>query len=107
MTGLPVAVNLEAYHGDSWQQTFRLLDDTTPHDLTAATIASLARRTSDETTTSLTVTTANQGTNPGEFTLTAPAIETGFYIYDVQITEASVITTWIRGQLHVSGDITP
>ena len=39
MIGLPVLVNLNAYHGDSWSQTFRFLEGSIPQYLTGATVA--------------------------------------------------------------------
>jgi hypothetical protein len=102
---LPVTVNLDAYQGDSWFQTFRLLQDTTPVDLTGASVTSECRgpgtlvydmpvQIGDPTT--------------GQITLVLPdGIRAGSYRYDVQVQKAGTTTTWVSGHLEVASEITP
>jgi hypothetical protein len=111
MSGLPIEVNLDFYRGDSWSQTFQLLDSTgsgtplRPHDLSASTLASSARG-EDGTLTALTC--AGTG-NPGELMIAAPSptLPAGDYMYDVQVTTGSDILTWVKGRLLVRPDVTP
>lgn len=100
MHDLPVTVNLDAYHGDSWTQTFRFLDGTIPHDLSTATLKAAAR---DDTgaLTQLTV----ESDAPGEVTISGE-LEAGTYEYDVQVTESDGTFTWVRGRLIVKQDVT-
>lgn len=102
MTSLPVWIKLTAHHGDTWSQTFRFLDGTTPHDLTDATVAANARNGNGV----LTPLVATVG-DPGEITITAPGIPAGMYEYDVQITEVDGVLTWVHGRLAVNQDISP
>jgi hypothetical protein len=99
---LPATVDLTIYHGDTWAQTFRLLDASgQPHDLTGAQIAAA---TSGGVNFSITV-----GPDPGVITLRLPPTghPVGNYRYDVEVTEAATVTTWITGALDVVQDVTP
>ena len=105
MSELPVNIPLQAYRGDTWNQQFRLCDaPDTPHDLTGATVASWAINKTDPRLT-LTVTV---GPDPGVITLKLPGSEAAdYYTYDVEVTDADgTITTWIRGNLGITQDIT-
>jgi hypothetical protein len=107
MDRLPVTVNLDGYRGDSWSQQFRFKDGETPHDLTNATITS-AVRDRNGTVTQLTVTIADQVASPGQLTIATPTtLATGYYDYDVQVTEGTIVTTWVKGRLAVGQDVTP
>jgi hypothetical protein len=101
---LPVTVPLIAYHGDTWSQTFRLKQDTTPVDLTGATVVSWAAGPGGVVTLTAFV------TNPtgGELQLSAVAglLHTGSYVYDVEVTQGGAVTTWVRGTLVVAADVT-
>lgn len=102
---LPVLIDLDAYRGDTWAQSFRLIADDAPVDLTGATLAAWARRYDDE----LEVMLVSSNGTPGELTLMQPAggLEAGKWRYDVEVRDAgAVITTWIRGTLTVAADIT-
>lgn len=101
MSDLPVTVDLTKYHGDSWTQSFRFLDGTTPHDLTDAVVSASAR--SDGVTTQLDVTLGD----PGEITVQPPVegLDIGQYNYDIQITEDGAVLTWVRGCLTIRRDI--
>lgn len=101
---LPAVVNLSLYRGDSWTQDFRLVKGSTPVDLSAATVAAQAR---DEAGTNYTITTA-KGADPGVITLSmAPGyLDAGNYEYDIEVTDAGTVTTWIQGTLAVQRDVT-
>jgi hypothetical protein len=96
---LPVGYDFKVYHGDTWSQTFALMDGTTPHDLTQATLAAAVEDVNGATTTLGAATTAN----PGEVTITPPTggLPPGNYAYDVRVKTPSNTTTWVRGVLRV------
>ena len=100
---LPATIDLDAYHGDTWSQTFRLLEGSTPYDLTGATVTASARNQAGATT-ALTVTTA--GLDPGEVAISG-TLAIGAYDYDIQVVDTNGTNTWIRGELTVHGDVTP
>jgi hypothetical protein len=102
---LPATVNLTAYHGDTWTQTFRLKYDAVPVDLTGATIAAWAKAWNGTIVALVTTITNALG---GEFQLSlGPAVvASGSYTYDVEVRQAAIVTTWIRGALTVTADIT-
>jgi hypothetical protein len=106
---LPVDVPLSVYRGDSWATTFRLLlegDPPEPVDLEDATVEAWARRI-DGTHVELVCTKGA----PGEVTLSAPPIDVdelgcGVYAYDLEVRDNGDVTTWVKGQLVVEGDVT-
>jgi hypothetical protein len=104
MTTLPATVNLTAYRGDTWAQTFRLKQGDTPVDLSGATIDCWATSTNGSLVLTATI------TNPaaGEIQLTPPVngLPAGAYTYDVEIRQNGIVTTWVRGSLTVTADIT-
>lgn len=101
---LPGNADLVAYRGDSWAQTFRFKQNSTPVNLTGATIAAWARDTDGE----IHQFVITNGGATGEVTLRfpTPAFPPGSYRYDVEVTQGGVVSTWVRGQLRVEGDIT-
>jgi hypothetical protein len=105
MQSLPVTVNLNAYGGDSWAQTFVFKDGDALHDLTGATIASWVRNPAG-TTTHLVV-SVDDPTN-GEVTIGPPSggLPSGIYAYDVEVDDTNGVLTWVKGQLSVEGDVT-
>ena len=111
MGELPATVNLTCYHGDTWSQTFRILEESVPVDLTGATLASWAVQQgycNGDGHSELQVTVDADPTT-GVFVLALPAggLDAGRYTYDVEvITPDTRVTTWIRGRLDVQGDIT-
>jgi hypothetical protein len=104
MESLPVTVNLSAYNGDSWSQTFVFKDGDQVHDLTGATVASWAR--SSEETVHLVVTMDDP--TSGEVTIGPPSggIDPGVYAYDVEVDDTNGVLTWVKGQLSIVGDVT-
>jgi hypothetical protein len=103
-TPLPAVVNLTAYQGDTWSQTFRFKQDTVPLNLTGATVAAWAKPYSGPVVI-LTATITNAVGGEVQLSATAP-LPTGGYQYDVEVTKASVVTTWVRGTLTVNADVT-
>ena len=106
MAALPVTVDLTAYRGDSWAQTFRFLEAGTPIDLAAATVAAQARKFDGEVVPLV----AAKG-DPGEVTIGLPpgGLDCGSWTYDVEVTFPDPdpsVTTWVRGTLTVSPDVT-
>jgi hypothetical protein len=103
MSALPASVDLSAYRGDSWTQTFRLLEGTVPFDLTGATAASWAALNGQPPI----VLPTTIGPDPGTVKIALPTtIAAGAYRYDLEITKTGVVTTWIRGRLVVEQDVT-
>jgi hypothetical protein len=101
---LPVTVDCVAYRGDSWQQQFRFLDGAVPVDLTGATVEAEARDPAgDVHPLQVTVDAAT-----GLVTISMPAgsLPAASYMYDVEVVKAGVVTTWVRGRLAVSRDVT-
>jgi hypothetical protein len=107
MAELPATVDLDCYGGDTWSQTFRLRDGEVPHDLSAASVSSWARD-RQGVIFHLDVTVSDQQTSPGELKIAAAkdVFESGVYSYDVEVTEAGSVKTWVRGTLVCIGDVT-
>ena len=116
VTGLPLTVDLKATRGDTWGQTFRLRYGDTPVDLSSATLASWAQRSLDAagrivaTPEPAVVLVALILTPPtdGLIAIQAPLTPmlAGTYRYDVEVTEAGAVTTWISGSLKILDDVT-
>jgi hypothetical protein len=105
MTKLPITVNLNAYHGDTWRQLFRFKRNDTPVDLNSVSIASQARRISTSSRIPLDISVE---TDPGLMTLSLPSdIDAGAYAYDIQIIESNGdVKTWVKGKLVIEKDET-
>jgi len=106
MSNLPATYNLVVYRGDSWAQVFRFKQGSTPVNLTGATIAAQMKNRSSGTTASLVATVTNALN--GEVTLKMPATppKPGQYVYDVEVTLAGQVTTWVHGSLTLNQDVT-
>jgi len=108
VAALPVNWNLNAYRGDNWGQTFRLLqaDAVTPVDLTGCTVASWAAREGNGQPPVILAVAV--GPDPGTVTVKVPtSIPADTYAYDVEVTEPDgSVTTWVRGRLVVDQDVT-
>lgn len=104
---LPVTADLSAYHGDTWAQTFRLLDAAdTPTNLAGATVAAWARTPAGDVET---LVAAIVDETDGRVTIgfDDPPPDPGTYTYDVEVTAADgSVTTWVRGTLTVQRDVT-
>jgi hypothetical protein len=103
MPDLPVTVNLRAYRGDTWAQTFRFIHDDVPIDLTDAAVASWAE--SPEGCWQLVAAPADDGLVT--ISMPDPPLDANPYSYDVEVTNPDgTITTWVRGRLTVEQDVT-
>lgn len=104
----PAVVNLECYHGDNWQQVFRLVSDGAPYDLTGCVVEAYARG----TTGGLGDLGCTVVGDPSEGRLQLylagdTYLEPDLYRYDLQVTDASgSVKTWVRGRLKVGQDVT-
>jgi hypothetical protein len=104
---LPAKVNLPVYRGDSWQQTFRLLQGDEPLDLTSMTIASQARGTTQEVYDLVAVPVGDPSQGVIQLERPTDDLPADLYDYDIELTDpGNVVTTWIHGRLKVSRDVT-
>jgi hypothetical protein len=110
LMAMPASIDLCAYAGDTWSQTFRFIEGGEPLDLTDATVGCEARpqggKSGDQEELYVTV-----GPDPGEVTLAwqpgTEGLESGAYAYDVEVTTPDGrVTTWVRGRLVVERDVT-
>lgn len=102
--GLPGIVNLNCYRGDTWAQTFRLIQDSQPVDLAGSTVAAWARQATLVEHLIVTV-----GPAAGEVTVSFPngGLAAGPWNYDLEVTDtAATVKTWVRGCLRVAADVT-
>jgi hypothetical protein len=108
MSNLPATYDLQAYHGDTWSQSFRFNDGTNYIDLSTSSVTSEAvARSGADFGASYTLDTTVES-DPGTVTLRLPlGMPVGDYSYDVQVTTGQGITTWIRGTLTVIPDVSP
>lgn len=105
---LPQIVNLAEYRGDTWSETFRLVEDGSAVDLSGAELAASARDMHGAVLELVVAATENVG----ELTLGPPADEEqqlapGPWQYDVRVTIGTAVTTWVRGRLDIVSDVTP
>lgn len=101
---VPLYVKLFGYHGDTFSQEFRLLQGSTPLDLTGSTVECWAENGGAPVILDVAV-----GPAAGVITISAPpgALPVGDPSYDVQVTAADGrIRTWIRGTINVQSDVT-
>jgi hypothetical protein len=104
---LPNVVNLDAYRGDTWQQTLRFAQGGVPLDLTGATVACELRNGASRS--ELVVTITDPASGAIMLTLPDPPPAPGAYAYDVEVTMPGMpanITTWVRGRLTITRDVT-
>lgn len=101
---LPVSVDLSAYRGDSWEQSFRFLHGQDPIDLSLATVKSEARNANGVRITLVTVITDPLD---GAIVLRLPPeLTPGSYVYDIEVSISGTVTTWVRGTLGLARDVT-
>ena len=100
---LPAVVDLSAYRGDTWAQTFRFLIAGEPVPLDTATVAAEARKFDGEVVPLV----VSKG-EPGEVTLGLPedGLDCGSWTYDLEVSDGGAVTTWVRGTLTVAPDVT-
>jgi phage tail sheath gpL-like len=102
--------------GSIWSVVLVYTDsNNVPVNLTGYTAAMQLRQNYNSTTADLTLTTANGGITivgaTGTITITATATQTGlldsgFYVYDLELTSGSNISRLIQGQLTVAEQVT-
>jgi hypothetical protein len=104
MSALPVTVDLSAYRGDSWAQTFRFLEGGEPVDLADPVVVACWAKALGREPLTMRVTKGE----PGEVTIAQPedGLDCGSYRYDVEVRDNGDVTTWVRGTLAVTGDVT-
>lgn len=109
----PAQYNIKIWRNDTWSQTFAILADTTPVDLTGCTIVIQVRQTPSSATVDLTLSTANSsisigGLNRNQITLNKKVdVAAGSYVYDMNVTFPSgEVKTYIWGNFIVQEDIT-
>jgi hypothetical protein len=110
MSALPSVVDLEAYHGDTWSQTFRLSDGTDYIDLTGSDVTCSAIAQDGNNFGTAYPLNVVKGSNTGEVTISftgAPmSVPVGHYAYDLQVADDEIVT-WVRGTINVIPDVTP
>lgn len=105
MSDLPATVDLRAYRGDSWTQTFRFLADGAPVDLSdAGAVECWCARHGEHFT--MPATGNADGVVTIELPVPAAEFDAGSYVYDVEVTKDGTVTTWVRGRLTVEQDVT-
>lgn len=106
---LPVRADLHAYRGDTWAQTFTLLDDPgTPHDLTGASVEAWMFSEQTREVEQLLVSTVDAaGSVSISFPANGDSPAAGSYRYDLEVTEIDGrVTTWVCGKITVRQDVT-
>jgi hypothetical protein len=108
----PAQYNVKIWRNDSWAQTFALLADTTPIDLSGSTILIQVRPTPTSSVVALELTTDDSsigigGVDSNQITLNKIVdIAAGTYVYDMNVTFPSgEVKTYLWGNFIVSEDI--
>lgn len=108
----PAQYNVKIWRNDSWAQTFAILADTTPIDLSGSTILIQVRPTPSSTEVALTLTTDDSsigigGVDNNQITLNKIVdVAAGAYVYDMNVTFPSgEVKTYLWGNFIVSEDI--
>ena len=108
----PAQYNIQIWENDTWNNTFTLLNDTTPISLVGATIEIQIRKTLNSTNPSLTLTLGDGitigGTNNNVITIDKQIVlDGGSYVYDMPILFSDgTEKTYIWGQFIVYKDVT-
>lgn len=108
--------NFTIDQGSDWNLNVIYKDaNDAPINLTGYTAAMQLRQNYNSDTAELTLSTSNGGIvitgALGKLVLTATAAQTGaldsgFYVYDLEITSGGVVTRIIQGQITVAGEVT-
>lgn len=108
----PAQYNVKIWRNDSWAQTFALLADTTPIDLSGSTILIQVRPTPTSSVVALELTSEDSsigigGVDNNQITLNKIVdIAAGTYVYDMNVTFPSgEVKTYLWGNFIVSEDI--
>ena len=109
----PAQYNVNIWRNDTWSQTFAILADVTPVDLSGSTILIQVRPTPTSASVELTLSTANSsisigGVDRNQITLNKKVeVAAGSYVYDMNVTFPSgEVKTYIWGNFIVQEDIT-
>jgi hypothetical protein len=109
----PAQYNVQIWRNDTWSQTFSILADTVPVNLTGSTITIQVRKTASASNIDLTLSTADStisigGASFNEITLNKKVtIAAGSYLYDMNVSFPSgVVKTYVWGSFFVQEDIT-
>ena len=107
----PGKLDIQMWRNDTWQQVFTLLADTTPINLTGATVYIQVRKGCGGTL-ALTLTNGSGvtigGASNNQVTVSKLVdIAKGNYVWDMQVTFASnVVKTYLEGDFIVYDDVT-
>jgi len=107
----PGTLDIQIWRNDTWQQVFTLLADTTPINLSGATVYIQVRKGCGGTL-ALTLTNGSGvtigGANNNQITVNKLVnIDKGNYVYDLQVTFTStVVKTYLEGDFIVYDDVT-
>jgi hypothetical protein len=108
----PAQYNVKIWRNDSWAQTFALLADTTPIDLSGSTILIQVRPTPSSSVVALELTSEDSsigigGVDNNQITLNKIVdVAAGTYVYDMNVTFPSgEVKTYLWGNFIVSEDI--
>jgi hypothetical protein len=108
----PAQYNVKIWRNDSWAQTFALLADTTPIDLSGCTILIQVRPTPSSASVVLELTTDDSsigigGVDNNQITLNKIVdVAAGTYVYDMNVTFPSgEVKTYLWGNFIVTEDI--
>jgi len=107
----PGKLDIQIWRNDTWQQVFTLLADTTPINLSGATVYIQVRKGCGGTL-ALTLTNGSGvtigGANNNQITVNKLVnIDKGNYVYDLQVTFTStVVKTYLEGDFIVYDDVT-
>lgn len=108
----PAQYNVKIWRNDSWAQTFALLADTTPIDLSGCTILIQVRPTPTSASVVLELTTDDSsigigGVDNNQITLNKIVnVAAGTYVYDMNVTFPSgEVKTYLWGNFIVTEDI--
>lgn len=108
----PAQYNVKIWRNDSWAQTFALLADTTPIDLSGCTILIQVRPTPSSASVVLELTTDDSsigigGVDNNQITLNKiVGVAAGTYVYDMNVTFPSgEVKTYLWGNFIVTEDI--
>lgn len=109
----PAQYNVKIWRNDTWSQTFAILADETPVDLSGCTILIQVRPTPTSDTIALELTTDDSsigigGISSNQITLNKIVdVTAGSYVYDMNVTFPSgEVKTYLWGNFIVSEDIT-
>lgn len=104
---LPAQVNLNAYYGDTWTQSFRFLSGDQPADLTGLELKAAARGTTGIIH-PLIATTSDTPTDGTILISLAEPMDADLYDYDIQAANPDgTTTTIVAGHLRMHQDVTP